>query len=340
MREERFANGTIRFPEFICFAFNRNLIEVEAQTDYVRFVFNIDGRQYEDLRYTKGYKLQFDISSYLRLPFKVDDSLMTEKYIEVTAYSDYNESITFEFNVIWGALYIGDTFNGSRNITFFRHFPQTVSMYLASDDIVSVYYDGVFDYDTDIGGNGNIVHVDLSKYFGDAGEDGCIWIEKGGSKSVFTYQFDDTFLYIENRVIIGVSIDDSECGLFLRWIDRHGFYQYYLFTEGDSSLKVDDIGDDTRTGPKNLPEQLRQYYGIVQGQGRNRQTTIKACALSLNKETFKMVLDLPSSPIVHLYKDGLWVPVKIVAGTYTETDDELQDFEIQIQLPATDVQRL
>lgn len=343
MRESNFANGTIRYPDKICFAFNRNLITIDAQTEFVKLFF-YTYKEYKDVRYTKDYKTVIDISEYLRSAFSETENLIKSEEIEIEVYSDNDEVLVMNFIVIWGALAIGDTFNGNRSITYFKYFPQTVSMFLDSTDSVASFDDSNGINQTDISGGNELIHVYLNNIFLDSIKDyGEIWIDRQNaevSKNVFTYQFDETFFIKDGRTTIKVYVDDSTCGLFLRWIDRHGFYQYYLFTEGDNLYKTSDVGDNLNIHTSVLPEELHPYYGIVRSQGKAIKKTVKACALGLSKEMFDLVMGVVSSPIVHLYLSGKWIPVKIVSGTYTRTDEELQDFEIQIEFPAIDLQRL
>lgn len=346
MRESNFANGTIHYPDEICFAFNRNLITVYAETEFIEFfTTNYNGTSdYVDKRYTYNNKTIIDISEYLRVAFNNSEDLIVSKKIIFGVKSDSGDTFVMNFIVVWGALAIGDTFNGNRSITYFKYFPQTVSMFLDSTDSVSSFDDSDGINQTDISCDNGLIHVNLDGIFlSSVKEYGEIWIDRQNaevSKNVFTYQFDETFFIKNGRTTIKVYVDDSTCGLFLRWIDRHGFYQYYLFTEGDNLYKTTDVGDSLRIHTSILPEELRPYYGIVRSQGKTIKKTVKACALGLSKEMFDLVIGVVSSPIVHLYLSGKWIPVKIVSGTYTRTYEELQDFEIQIELPEIDLQRL
>ena len=53
-----------------------------------------------------------------------------------------------------------------------------------------------------------------------------------------------------------------------------------------------------------------------------------------------MLSSIHSSPIVDMYIDGNWIPVNIVAGSFTDNGTDLQDFEIQITMPETITQML
>lgn len=81
-------------------------------------------------------------------------------------------------------------------------------------------------------------------------------------------------------------------------------------------------------------------YGVTRYQGKVTQVTIKACAVLIDQDTFKMLLTLNTSPIVDLYVDNDWMPINIQPGTATNTEKPLQDFEITVVLPEVISQRL
>jgi hypothetical protein len=61
----------------------------------------------------------------------------------------------------------------------------------------------------------------------------------------------------------------------------------------------------------------------------------------LDAETYDYIFDIATSPVVDMYTEGgEWVPVGVQAGTYTQTDENLQDFVVNILLPTTPTQRL
>ena len=137
---------------------------------------------------------------------------------------------------------------------------------------------------------------------------------------------------IINRLVV----DDSECGIYLRWIDRHGFYQYWLFQEGESGAGVDN-GDKLYC---DFSDENYSFYGVFRYNGKSMQMTKKACATLVDQGTFNMLLTLLSSPLVDMYLNGNWVPVNISTKSISGTTQALQDFEIEIEFPETISQSL
>ena len=143
--------------------------------------------------------------------------------------------------------------------------------------------------------------------------------------------FDNTFRPIGDGVIINrLVVDDSNCGIYIRWIDRHGFYQYYLFMEGESVTesssegeKINELYDDSKY----------TYFGVSHYQGKSISRVVKACATLVGADTIDMLMTILSSPLVDMYADGMWIPVNISGGSFARSMEHLQDFEISIEIP-------
>ncbi|MBM6759670.1 hypothetical protein [Bacteroides mediterraneensis] len=129
---------------------------------------------------------------------------------------------------------------------------------------------------------------------------------------------------------IKVVNNDSEEGVYLRWIDRHGFYQYWLFQEGTNESKSEEYGEQLLD---NFYGSQYGYYGVSRMQGKETEETKKACATLVDKDTFNMLLTVHSSPLVDMYVDGNWIPVRVKDSTTSDNGEHLQDFEIEIILP-------
>ena len=130
-----------------------------------------------------------------------------------------------------------------------------------------------------------------------------------------------------------VKVIHEECtpdGVYLRWLDRYGRLCYYLFAEGQKRDKVSNYGDVLRD---NITD-------VVRRMGYEREASMQLCAPLADAETIDGIDDIISSPVVDMYDNGVWQPVIVSAGTYTRTDDVLQDFVFEITLQDYDTQRL
>lgn len=337
---------TIAFPDELCFVFNPQIIQVSGgallggiilETTIYEFVEGEDVYRYEDVRRNSSEnKLSIDISTYLQSLFDtVSASSMQFKQVKVIVLHNIGGLFEFTINCIWGAMNIGEVFNPSRTIVIFRNFPSTISLF--SKGGIQTRYDG--EAYAPISVDSGLVHYDFSEYFANAKEFGMIKIlNTPEAPSTFQFTFDRTFKPIpEDAVFIKVLFNDCDKGIYLRWLDRHGFLQYWLFQEGDSVWQSANNGEKLNV---DYSDGKYSYYGVGRYQGKTYQTTRKACAVLVDRDIFSMLSTIHSSPIVDMYIDGNWIPVNIVAGSFTDSGADLQDFEIQITMPETITQIL
>lgn len=151
----------------------------------------------------------------------------------------------------------------------------------------------------------------------------------------FNFPFPDMSKIIYETVNLWICNDRD--GLYLRWIDRFGFIQFYLFVEGTSTVKA--------KASTNVVQVERSVSGINFGSlertmEMTNTETRKCCAVNLPKDILEYVKTIVNAPIVDLYlgknKGGteLWMPVSVADGSYTtDPDTMLSDYEITIQMP-------
>ena len=245
---------------------------------------------------------------------------------------------------VWGAMRAGETWNGRKKLTWFTHFPFSFGFYLNAASQILVGYEGAPNKLVKPGING-IVDINASvlpkkaRYWNIYDYDGKIEL------GTFTDVFDLTFAMAsggKQSLLARIERNDSEKGIYLRWIDRHGFYRYWLFTQGDESRA---ISSDTSFLRNNLGEYDDTIFGYLGANGRRqgygREDTIPLCAPLVDSETFDFLQDLTSSPVVDMYLgSNKWQSVTIKAGTYTKTTAELQDFVCNLVINNTQIQQL
>lgn len=167
-------------------------------------------------------------------------------------------------------------------------------------------------------------------------------------QGTFDNTFDLTFSLAtggKQSLLLRIDRDDTESGIYLRWIDRHGFIRYWLFAAGEETR---EIASDLSFIRNNLDDYLYGYYGDNgRRQGYNRTDSIKLCAPLVDRDTFDMLQDLTSSPVVDMYLGGdwtqeedEWMSVTIKAGSYTKSTACLQDFVCEMIINNINVQRL
>lgn len=149
----------------------------------------------------------------------------------------------------------------------------------------------------------------------------------------FNFAFPDMAKIVNETVNMRICNDKD--GLYIRWIDRFGFLQFYLFREGKATVK---------TKPSSDTLQVEREFGGMYFGGMERaaeitsEETIKCCAVNLPKDILEYVKTIVNAPIVDLYlgknKGGteLWLPISVSSGSYsTDPKTMLSDYEITIE---------
>ena len=299
--------------------------------EYVQALF--DGISFGNLDYSRESQ-KSNLGANFNITVKVKNSEGSN--IAIFSYTTF---------YVWGAMRAGETWNGRKKLTWFTHFPFSFGIYMSEADDILVYADGrITSKLIELAGQG--IYEITSKVL-KAGAKSYSIKDYGGKiqQATFDTTFDFTFYlktsskYTELAVI---NADNTEKGIYLRWVDRHGFYRYWLFTQGDESRA---ISSDTSFLRNNLGEYDDTIFGYLGANGRrqgySREDTIPLCAPLVDSETFDFLQDLTSSPVVDMYLgSNKWQSVTIKAGTYTKTTAELQDFVCNLVINNTQIQQL
>ena len=365
MRQTTTSNITIQYPDAVGFAFlpciikasgsNLSWIEVIIRYNNTERSYNVETLNGSCITDFKTYvQALFDGRIHAAYDWTIDyDSsvLYLQVGIEVNAYDDRDEqlaSFDFRTNMVWGAPKYGETWNGYKRITWFTHYPFTFGIYLSKLNAnILIGYEGVPNKLEKIPINGIVdfyagILPSGAKYWNIYDYDGEI------QQGTFDNSFDLTFSLTtggKQSLLLRIDRDDTESGIYLRWIDRHGFIRYWLFAAGEETR---EIASDLSFIRNNLEDYLYGYYGDNgRRQGYERTDSIKLCAPLVDSDTFDMLQDLASSPVVDMYLGGdwsqeedQWMSVTIKAGSYTKSTACLQDFVCEMIINNINVQRL
>jgi hypothetical protein len=365
MRQTTKNNITIQYPDAVGFAFlpciikasgsNLSWIEVIIRHINIERSYNVETFNEKCITDFKTYvQALFDGHINAAYDWTIDyDSSVLQRLvrIKVNAYDDRDEqlvSVDFTTNIVWGAPKYGETWNGYKRLTWFTHYPFTFGIYLSKLNAnLLIGYEGVPNKLLKIPINGMVdfyagILPSGAKYWNIYDYDGEI------QQGTFDNTFDLTFSLAtggKQSLLLRIDRDDTESGIYLRWIDRHGFIRYWLFAAGEETR---EIASDLSFIRNNLDDYLYGYYGDNgRRQGYNRTDSIKLCAPLVDRDTFDMLQDLTSSPVVDMYLGGdwtqeedEWMSVTIKAGSYTKSTACLQDFVCEMIINNINVQRL
>ena len=141
MRTSSFDGATVEYPDLIAFAFNPIIINLYGK-NYESVTVTIEDVQTGSTRQENREMFEksvfFDISSYVQGFFDagendVDyslsgatDSKLGRKFSVSIDVPD--NSFGFDMFVMWGAMRVGERYNGNRKLTWFKNFPFSVGL--------------------------------------------------------------------------------------------------------------------------------------------------------------------------------------------------------------------
>lgn len=351
------SNGiTVKYPDAIGFAFNVCLIHVTGTFAY--FTAKVGERTlradaYNSVAYLDIQELvqsEFDGMEY-SVDYTQDAKTQQGRSVQVNV-SVYNSegralyTMAFSTFYVWGAMFPGETYNAFRTLMYFPGYPFTFGLYTSNAaGKIMVANDGVATSLIDVSGEGVYNFVIPSATAKD-------YYDIYDMKGTFTETtFDDTFDLTFRMRFTGTQtkklrIKVCDCRLdkpvYLRWIDRHGFWQHFLFKQGDETRSVSSEGEYMRNNLRAYDGSYGRSGGVGRNQSYSREDSITICAPLVDAETFDLLQDMASSPVLDMYipEEDKWLSVTAKEGSYTKTDADLQDFIAEIVLPTRALQSL
>jgi hypothetical protein len=247
--------------------------------------------------------------------------------------------------VIWGALQIGETWTQTKTLTWFKNFPFTVPLYLSAAKTLRRRYDKTV--------YTNYLNLEEGKYNILVGSDidpkdkVVFRIDGDREGGIFDYRYDYQFRGIsKNTILITLLVNECTGGTYLRWINRHGEYCYYLFDRGTAANETKNTGIDIAQYLTTVDYTGGYHPGTSHPQAKQAQQTVKLFAPLVDRDTHAFLQTLLESPFVNLFNGygddskPRWTGVNIAPATTAYDSTPLQDFECTLILPETFTQSL
>lgn len=347
--------GTVTTPDELCFAFNPCFLQIEGVTHTLDLTIDFYVEGVKDSSATLalyGGKASLEASAYLRAGF-TGKAVGTEIFPTTQRAEARVDGVTIPFCVIYGSMFVGDVFNPSRTIRLWSNYPQVISFYHPSTDNgdAEVYVQkdmampeiytlpdadkkaGISNYDN------------RAELYPMVGSGQIVVFPKGETtKTTFTMQFDETYTGIPEPMIINIEVDGrKQCDdhLFLRWLDKWGMWQYWLFKIGDVNLSDAVVG-----GAMVFLTGTTYPYYATRNIGKSLVKQLSVCAPSVNREQWDMLSTIKGSVNVCAFDiaSQSWVPVDIAAESAVWRNGAnasvLQDFPIKVVFPTIQHQKL
>jgi len=331
------------YPDDPCPVFNPAIVSVGHQVARVRVTVNGKAVTYQ----AYGGDCTIDISSMLQVEFdnlQLGGALqpgMNElgKSVATSIEAlDHDGTVLAQLNAsifcVWAALAPGEMYENP-----YRH-----TMHLYYDYMVGLYFIDAEDIDeyivNPIGGRTlvNTHEVDAQGVWYFAASPTA-----AGQRVIFTKHNAPSVVYAE------VTVKEYREGIYLRWIDRHGFWRWWLFKAGDPQRNVASAyGAFDRIDIEKYNAYGHAWVGTSgRRQNLTRNDIIPLCAPLVDQSTFDMLQDLTTSPCVEMVigqneqSNDIWSPVTIQPGQYTkDVKKPEQDFVCNLVLPEIPIQQL
>lgn len=328
------------YPDDPCMVFNPCIVTVGHTVARVRLGTNGIYATYQ----AKDGDCLIDIRSFLRAGFT--GLRMGKDNLTVTSKSELGKSVSVQMTAlasdntvlamytasifcIWGATAIGEITENGEQWTMWKGYPFTYGRYFAAAETVSVYEyvngqaTDVYSYNPTSQGIWNTPIIPTT----------------GDKIEIRNYNLQET-LYAT------IKVEDFREGVYLRWVDRHGIWRYWLFKKGDPQREV-----ASRFGMYDRIDyaDYEAVYGWQKSSGRRQSYTRNdiqpLCAPLVDQDTFDRLQDITTSPCVDMLLDfdpnEKWTAVTVQPGTYTkDVKKPEQDFLLNLVLPEIPIQSL
>lgn len=359
---------TVKCVDELAFAFNPCIVVVEhTGLDWAEVIIGAGSKTFKVQCVGYNGKAFFDLREYIQALFDEEDFGDID-YSEDARRTELGKMVTFGFAAswnggntvinyagteiqtffIWGALKVGgeEVYNAKRTLKWFRGYPFTVGVYAHGGGSILFARDGVPSKFINLNEQGvwNVLIDDAQaeKYITLSDCTGAL------VETTFDSTFDLTFRMsgggtITEKIRVEI-VDGIDDGVYLRWINRHGFYCYWLFKRGAEQRKTSIAQEFFRNNLEAYDMSYGYQYGAGRRQMYQREDTIPVCAPLVDSVTWDWLFDCATSPVVEMLagydEQGAprWMSVGVQAGTYTKAEQVLQDFVINVLLPEVPIQ--
>lgn len=295
---ENVTNGiSVSYPDKVVAVFASNPVTIKGFTGtHVELVIN----GVRDKRSPFGDECFFDLSYYMQTMFgepsvsydDVSDSGMAKPFsVTLSFYNDTTliGSMSFDLLGVWAV----SVYNGNESLKMFKGYPFTVGVLSDGTSTATI---GTKVYSLTKAAMYNIPMTEGEVNVKDA------------SGSVRTIEV----------------TEGCGDGIYLRWVDSHGVWRYWLFKRGAMTTKVSN---------ETFNRRAKRYLNKAVGD------SVEICAPMVDAATFGFLKGCVESPVVYMYDNGAWTGV-YVEGDIVQEREAYQDFIATLVLPEREVQKL
>lgn len=227
----------------------------------------------------------------------------------------------YYYSVIWGALQIGEIESEVETIYAFGDLPLTITQNIGNT--IGDNNDAIDYFNPNIGSD-----VDVAKV-----------IESDALVNIMRFMTSPSTINKTFNIIKSTCTD----GIYLRWIDIHGDYKYYLIPYGGEDLSS-KLGKTFNYYPLSLEANATTglYKGLIQSKSKTVDKVISCGESAANDEITLMYDSLLKSLKQYMYLgDGKWLEVNLADMTIGRKRLEgTRQIDVKIALPTYYTQSL
>lgn len=356
MRTHNHNGIVVNYPDEYCYGFNQVTIEVAGLEHGAKATVIVAGVTV----FAYGWKgvATFNVSPIMQSLFNQRElSLLdlsavaaTSKTAKMVTMSVPSAELEFTTLCVWGALQVdlGMLLSGDfnydfstdflrgplkgdvQNLIWFNDLPFSVSVPMISGDQVWLKDQNKSIYTTKVN---QIVNLSMDKLAATENLPGDIILQlrSGG------------IIKREYRIL---RRDQPKSPMYLRWIDKKGYYNYWAFEKGADAFESANYGTTLNNQTRSIDYVDGFNGGDGRQQGKLAKRNIIIVSPLVDQSTWNYLLGIAQSPIVDLYTDNdylgkpRYIKVDVAIGKTNREAKELADFVTTISLPEVNNQRL
>lgn len=365
MRTAQLSGVIINYPNALCFCASPMIISfsgsnlISTKLSIMEWQEGDEGavslptlnrEHYIDERDAFCGKVTHDISDIISQLFREEDLIQLDystkvnpdnlsKKITIQGSITTNGGVySFRFTTIavWGALDPDEEYSSNRYLTIFPAYPYTLTIASNDNSYCDIQADSFHvatDHSVKAGINTYNVHAFVKEW--------------PVNELVLSFPFTQKVKNDELTTVcrsFRFMIDNRSDGIYLRWINRHGEWCYWLFKKGGSQIAASTNTTFERSDTADMAYKDGVTTRGTQRRNKNLKEIVTLCAPLCTSDEFDYLEDIMCSPVVDLFsgtiENPLWKRINVVDGSATRSTKKLQDFMLNIELPTKNIQCL
>lgn len=143
---------------------------------------------------------------------------------------------------------------------------------------------------------------------------------------------------LNDSIVIKLAIKSPDCGgLYLKWHNQYGGWDYWMFERYYQKSFKDDLVDEVENNFSDLSDTMSPTISA----GKELTRTFNMYANSINDYELDRILNVASSPKVYLYSTGhekKWIEVKVSGSKTYSIQNAKHTIEFEMEIPTKTLQ--